>query len=122
MRELQFGYPMALSALGQLVSCLVAWIICDVLRMVPPVDIDMKYFLQRIAPVGAAQGVSLWISNQLYLLLTVSFIEMARSLLPLFTLLALWAAKVEIPTNEHIQAVSLTGIGCGISAYGEVAL
>eukprot|EP00199_Chlamydomonas_sp_CCMP681_P006641 CAMPEP_0119102752 /NCGR_PEP_ID=MMETSP1180-20130426/1381_1 /TAXON_ID=3052 ORGANISM="Chlamydomonas cf sp, Strain CCMP681" /NCGR_SAMPLE_ID=MMETSP1180 /ASSEMBLY_ACC=CAM_ASM_000741 /LENGTH=296 /DNA_ID=CAMNT_0007087083 /DNA_START=146 /DNA_END=1036 /DNA_ORIENTATION=+ len=122
LTELQFGYPMALSALGQLVSCVVALIICDVFKMVPLVEIDMEYFLQRIAPVGAAHGIGLWVSNQLYLLLTVSFIEMARSLMPLFTVLALWAAKVEIPTNEHIQAVSLTGVGCGISAYGEVAL
>ncbi len=50
----------------------------------------------------------------------VAFIEMARAGLPLFTLLGLWAARVEIPTNEHIQAVSLSGVGCGISAYGEV--
>lgn len=32
----------------------------------------------------------------------------------------LTCVQVEIPTLEHIQAVSLTGIGCGISAYGEV--
>ncbi|GFH28487.1 TPT domain-containing protein, partial [Haematococcus lacustris] len=72
--------------------------------------------------MGAAQGVAIWLSNKLYTLLTVAFIEMARAMLPLITLAALWLASLETPTLEHIKAVSLTGVGCAISAYGEVAL
>lgn len=122
MKELAFSFPMALSAMGQAVSFSFSWFLCDVLKAVPAADIDMRFFLTRIAPVGAAQGVAMWLSNNLYLLLTVAFIEMARSSLPLVTLLGLWAVRVEIPTWEHIQAVSLTGLGCAISAFGEVAL
>ncbi|GFH30069.1 TPT domain-containing protein, partial [Haematococcus lacustris] len=69
--------------------------------------------------MGAAQGVAIWLSNKLYTLLTVAFIEMARAMLPLITLAALWLASLETPTLEHIKAVSLTGVGCAISAYGE---
>lgn len=64
----------------------------------------------------------MWLSNNLYLMLTVAFIEMARSMLPLVTLLALWVSNVEIPSRLQIMAVSLTGIGCAISAYGEVSV
>jgi hypothetical protein len=51
----------------------------------------------------------------------VAFIEMARAMLPLVTLLALWVSAVEVPTREHIHAVSLTGLGCAAAAYGEAS-
>ncbi len=75
MRELGFGFPMALSAMGQCTSFLFSWLICDGLRLVPPPPdtVDTHFFLTRIAPVGAAQGVGMWLSNNLYLLLTVRF-------------------------------------------------
>ena len=47
---------------------------------------------------------------------------MARSLLPLFTLVSLYFFGLEAPTSELIKAVSLTAVGCGISAYGEVGV
>ncbi|KAJ9506174.1 hypothetical protein QJQ45_002394 [Haematococcus lacustris] len=280
MRELGFGYPMALSAWGQGVSFLVAWVVCDGVKLAPaPVGMEWRYILTVIVPMGAAQGVAIWLSNKLYTLLTevaltankitamysgpfpfsaldfpeltaftnvagpgsclvyngsghlalqphgsgsmtvqsneadsdsdseevgsrqaaadmettfgeneeeeegselgsepvqlyaippkgrraalvpasdsssmstyakglaivyahywdkqpsdedflerlaiVAFIEMARAMLPLITLAALWLASLETPTLEHIKAVSLTGVGCAISAYGEVAL
>jgi hypothetical protein len=57
MRELQFAYPMALSALGQGSSFLCAWIVCDRLKLVPPVDksVDRRFYWARIVPLGAAQ-------------------------------------------------------------------
>lgn len=72
MRELGFSFPMALSAMGQMTSFAFSFILCDVVKAVPPADgVDMRFFLTRIAPVGAAQGVAMWLSNSLYLLLTV---------------------------------------------------
>jgi len=40
------------------------------------------------------QGATIVLSNSLYMYLTISFIEMARALLPLFTMVALYLAKV----------------------------
>lgn len=50
----------------------------------------------------------------------VAFIEMARSLLPLFTMLALFLAGLESPNAELVKAVCATAVGCALSAYGEV--
>eukprot|EP00967_Tisochrysis_lutea_P100037 scaffold148910_cov18-Tisochrysis_lutea.AAC.1 len=50
---------------------------------------------------------------------TVSFIEMARSTLPLFTLGALYLAGLEHPNGQLIRSVLLIVVGCLISAYGE---
>ncbi|KAF5839607.1 hypothetical protein DUNSADRAFT_386 [Dunaliella salina] len=77
---------------------------------------------RRVVPVGIAQGVGIFLSNNLYLLLTVSFIEMARSTLPLFTLGALYLAGLEHPNSQLIRSVLLIVVGCSISAYGEVKL
>lgn len=57
-----------------------------------------------------------------YLLLTVAFIEMCRALLPLFIMLALYLSSLETPSVSMVKAVSLTGFGCMIAAYGEVHL
>mmetsp|Transcript_28892 Transcript_28892/g.73758 ORF Transcript_28892/g.73758 Transcript_28892/m.73758 type:complete len:342 (-) Transcript_28892:471-1496(-) len=123
IKNLDFSFPMALSALGQLTSGTTAYIVCDLLHMVPPAEgVDLRFQLTHFAPVAAAQGIAMWTSNQLYLLLTVAFIEMARSLLPLFTMLALYMAALEVPTSETVRAVLLTAVGCAMSAYGELAL
>lgn len=53
-------------------------------------------------------------------LLQVAFMEMARSTLPLFVMLATFLAGLETPTSQLVKAVFLTAIGCGVSAYGEV--
>jgi len=52
--------------------------------------------------------------------LQVSFIEMARSTLPLFTLGALYLAGLEQPNVHLVRSVLLIVLGCCISAYGEV--
>ncbi len=47
---------------------------------------------------------------------------MCRAMLPLFIMLALYLASLETPTSTMVRAVGLTGVGCMISAYGEVHL
>ena len=64
----------------------------------------------------------MWLSNSLYLLLTVAFIEMCRALLPLFVMTSLYLTGLETPTATLVKAVALTGLGCLISAYGEVCV
>lgn len=57
MKELNFSYPVALSAWGLSVSCFVSWLLCDVFKTVPTVEgVNTHFFWTRIAPVGAAQG------------------------------------------------------------------
>uniref|UniRef100_A0A7S3R7M3 Sugar phosphate transporter domain-containing protein n=1 Tax=Dunaliella tertiolecta TaxID=3047 RepID=A0A7S3R7M3_DUNTE len=117
--SLKFHYPFALSAWGQLLSGVFAWA-CR--TGTPDMQVSTKFYLRRVVPVGIAQGVGIFLSNNLYLLLTVSFIEMARSTLPLFTLGALYLAGLEHPNGQLIRSVLLIVVGCLISAYGEVKL
>eukprot|EP00798_Chlamydomonas_sp_ICE-L_P019399 gene19399-26052_t len=121
--EKDFPYPMAVASMGMAVSGIAGIIACDVLKLAPPVtDLSPKYYFTRILPVGVAQGIAGWLSNTLYLYLTVSFIEMARASLPLFTLLALHFSKLETPAIAGVKAVCLAAMGCCIVASVEVHL
>lgn len=59
---------------------------------------------------------------QLYIYLTVAFLEMSRAALPVIVMLMLWVTRVEVPTPTIIKAVSLTAVGCAVAAYGEMHL
>mmetsp|Transcript_38916 Transcript_38916/g.86567 ORF Transcript_38916/g.86567 Transcript_38916/m.86567 type:complete len:345 (+) Transcript_38916:147-1181(+) len=122
MVELKWPYPMAVAAMGMAVSGLFGYVVCDILKAVPAVDIDHKFYITRVFPIGALQALAMWLSNSLYLYLTVAFIEMCRALLPVFIMLALHFAGLESPTVDIVKAVALTAVGCALSAYGEVRL
>jgi hypothetical protein len=73
IRDLGFPFPIALSFWGQGATFTTAWFVCDVLQLVPPAsNISFSFYITRVSPIGAAQGVAIWLSNKLYLLLTVS--------------------------------------------------
>eukprot|EP00798_Chlamydomonas_sp_ICE-L_P006458 gene6458-3091_t len=121
--EKQFPYPMAVASMGMAVSGIAGFIVCDILRLVPPVkEMSVETYLWRVIPVGVAQGLAGWLSNGLYIYLTLSFIEMARATLPLFTMIALHFSGLETPTLSMVKAVVLTTVGCAVAAYGEVHL
>lgn len=60
--------------------------------------------------------------TQLYIYLTVAFLEMSRAALPVIVMLMLWASRIEVPTPTITRAVLLTAAGCAIAAYGEMHL
>ncbi|GLC43580.1 hypothetical protein PLESTB_000396100 [Pleodorina starrii] len=123
MVDLGFSYPMAVAAMGMGFASVATFLYCDVLKRVPPtVGIDAKFYWTRIFPVGACQGLTLFLGNQMYFYLTVAFIEMSRASLPVTTMVALWLARLETPTAAVIRAVCVTAVGCAIAAYGEVHL
>ncbi|GIL76150.1 hypothetical protein Vretimale_5718 [Volvox reticuliferus] len=123
MVDLKFKYPMAVAAMGMGFASVATYVYCDLLKRVPPtIGVDTKFYWTRIFPVGACQGLTLFLGNQMYFYLTVAFIEMSRASLPVTTMVALWLARLETPTSAVIRAVCLTAVGCGIAAYGEVHL
>jgi hypothetical protein len=65
MVELKWPYPMTVAAMGMAVSGLFSFIIIDVLRMVPNVDMTYQFYLTRVLPIGALQALAMWLSNSL---------------------------------------------------------
>lgn len=120
--DINFHYPMAVSALGTSACAIFSLVYCKMAGLEDPPSVDNALYYSKIVPVGVMQGLTLFLGNLVYLHLTVAFIEVARSSMPLLTLLGLWMTKLEIPNRYMVLAVTLTTIGCAIAATGEVGL
>lgn len=67
-----------------------------------------------------AQAFTLWTGNEVYLYLTVAFIQMLKAFTPVITMICLFIARLEDPTSRMIASVLLTAGGTALAAYGEV--
>ncbi len=64
--DLHFKYPMAVGAMGMGFASVATYVYCDVLRAVPPAaGVDTAFYWTRIFPVGACQGLTLFLANQM---------------------------------------------------------
>ena len=123
MVDLGFKYPMAVSGMGMFMSGILGFIVCRVLRLVEcKATITPNFWLVRIMPVGFFMAVTLWTGNEVYLYLTVAFIQMLKAFTPVITMLCLFIARLEDPTQQMILSVVLTASGTALAAYGEVNL
>lgn len=120
--ELLWPYPMTVSTFGTVFSAIAGFVACNLLNLAPPVELTMSQYMTKVLPVGAISAVALWLGNALCLHLTIAFIEMCRSLMPLFVLTSLFIFGMETPTRPAVYAVLITAVGCMVSAYGEIHL
>ena len=58
-------------------------------------------------PVGLFMALTLWTGNEVYLYLTVAFIQMLKAFTPVITMLALFIARLEDPS------LKVRGLGRG---------
>jgi Triose-phosphate Transporter family len=82
--------------------------------------VSLHFYITRILPVGLCMALGLHFGNLAYLHLTVSFIQILKSLAPVITMLALFLAKIETPTKRLICSVLVIAAGTVISSLGEV--
>ena len=63
--------------------CSVVGFLCiRVLGLVKSHNMSARDYMQRVMPIGVLYAASLWLSNSAYLYLSVSFIQMTKSLMP----------------------------------------
>ncbi|GLC37079.1 hypothetical protein PLESTB_001393700 [Pleodorina starrii] len=123
MVALLFEYPMALTCLGMFMSGLLAFVCCHVLRLVKVSQhLELRFWLYRVLPIGLLMAITLWTGNEVYLHLTVAFIQMLKALNPVITMICLFVAGLETPNRQIILSVLLTALGTAAAAYGEVNL
>lgn len=121
MVDLGFKYPMTVSGLGMLMSGFLSYLSCRVFGFVKAENtVTIDFWATRILPVGFFMALTLWTGNEVYLYLTVAFIQMLKAFTPVITMIALFIARLEDPTATMILSVLLTASGTAIAAYGEV--
>lgn len=79
MVDLGFDYPMTVSGMGMLMSGLLSFLCCRVLKIVEAETVvTFDFWVKRILPVGLFMALTLWTGNEVYLYLTVAFIQMLK--------------------------------------------
>ncbi|GAB4823501.1 hypothetical protein N2152v2_010547 [Parachlorella kessleri] len=78
------------------------------------------FYRTKALPIGFLMALSFYLSNVVYLYLTVSFISMLKALQPAVTMLALFVARLETPSRRLILSVCLIAVGTGLTSAGEV--
>ncbi len=137
-----FAFPMALGTLGMGFSSIAAHAYCQIWD-VEVVHVPAHEFMTKFLPVGLFMAVSLytgnlvWVMNaydlmitpphtrtrpptQVYLYLTVAFVQMLKALCPAVTMLTSFMFQLEKPSLPLIASVLIITCGIGIASFAEV--
>ncbi|KAK9786902.1 hypothetical protein WJX73_006101 [Symbiochloris irregularis] len=117
-----FPYPISLT-LWHMTFCSTVGILCvRVFRVVKSHNMSAREYGRRVFPIGVLYAASLWLSNSSYLYLSVSFIQMTKSLMPGLV----YICGVGLGTEKFSRATSanmaLIAFGVLVCAVGEVNL
>ena len=116
-----FPYPMALSGLGMGFSSIASYATCHHLKFVDVKRrVTWEFYNSRIMPIGLLMALTLCFGNTSYLYLTVSFIQILKAFTPVLTMVALFAAKLEVPSQRLIMSVCVIAVGTAIASFGEL--
>lgn len=123
MVDLRFGYPMSLASLGMLISTVCCWCWYRFSNLSSGKrSLSASIYITRIVPVGLMMAVTLQSGNITYLYLTVSLIQMLKSLTPVITMLLAFAVQLEHPTWPLVSSVVTISGGILLASYGEMNL
>lgn len=114
-----FPYPIAVSATGPLVS----WMLAAVMVMTGTVRLErvmtVREWLLTVFPIGFFTAVTFAAGNQLYLYLSVSFIQMMKSLSPCVVFFMLALAGLDTVTREKVISVATMTLGMSVACATE---
>jgi len=119
LNEVKFPYPILVSSTGPLLS----WFIAAFLVMSGSVKLErvltLREWLLTVFPIGFFTAVTFAAGNQLYLYLSVSFIQMMKSLSPCVVFCMLVLCGLDKPTKEKAFAVGTMTLGMAVACITE---
>mmetsp|Transcript_3759 Transcript_3759/g.10853 ORF Transcript_3759/g.10853 Transcript_3759/m.10853 type:complete len:392 (-) Transcript_3759:558-1733(-) len=117
-----FPYPIALTSWHMLFCSTIGFLCVRVFRVVKSHNMTTEAYVRRVLPIGLLYAASLWLSNASYLYLSVSFIQMTKSLMPGLV----YASGVLLGTEKFSRGVTanmmLIAFGVVVCAMGELNL
>lgn len=117
-----FPFPIALTMWHMAFCSTVGFICIRVLKLVKSHNMSSRDYFTRVMPIGVLYAASLWLSNSAYLYLSVSFIQMTKSLMPGLV----YACGVALGTESYQWSsaanMALIAFGVLVCALGEANL
>ncbi|BFZ64678.1 hypothetical protein YB2330_005830 [Saitoella coloradoensis] len=123
LSTLSFPFPVTLTALHLLFATLATRLLAHTTSLLDSRHesvMDWKQWSRRVLPIGVAFTASLIFSNQAYLWLSVSFIQMLKATTPVVVLLTSWAFGMTHPSLRILLNVLVIVLGVIIASYGEI--
>jgi hypothetical protein len=77
-----FPFPIALTMWHMVFCSSIGFLCVRVFGIVKSHNMPSRDYLRKVMPIGMLYAASLWLSNSSYLYLSVSFIQMTKSLMP----------------------------------------
>ena len=114
-----FPFPITLSASGPLFSWLVAatLVACGHTKLERRTTFTL--WLRNIFPIGFFTAITYATGNELYMFLSVSFIQMMKSLSPIVVMFLLVLFRLDVLTREKLAGVLIMSVGMIIACFDE---
>jgi len=114
-----FPFPITLSATGPLFSWMVSAILVASGHTKLERHMTFRTWLRQVFPIGFFTAITYATGNELYLFMSVSFIQMMKSLSPIVVLFLLVAFKLDVLTSPKLCGVALMTIGMLVACHAE---
>ena len=116
-----FPYPLSLTAIHMVFTSLVTMGLKSAGALAVP-DMSYDFYLRSVLPIGFLYALSLGFSNLAAHLLTVSFVQMIKALMPLTTLVVSVLLRMESPSFKQAGILLVLTAGVAIASYGELLM
>lgn len=120
--QLKFPFPMFLCTLHMSLATVLTRIMANTTNMLPGVKekkVDSDVMKTKIFPVACFFAVSLILSNNAYIYLSVSYIQMLKAFTPVAVLIFSFIAGLEKSSMGEVYIVSLICVGVALTSVGE---
>ncbi|KAF6253046.1 solute carrier protein [Scenedesmus sp. NREL 46B-D3] len=117
-----FPFPIALTIWHMAFCSVIGCLAVRVLGLVKSHNMTAREYLTRVMPIGLLYAGSLWLSNSSYLYLSVSFIQMTKSLMPGLVYGCGCLVGTELFRPAVALNMGLIAVGVVVCALGEVNL
>jgi hypothetical protein len=117
MKDLGFGYPVAITALGQIVTALFAS--CAVYCWGVSIENGRQENWLNFAALGGASALALVLGQYPYLYLTVAFIQMLKAFSPALMVALLLFLGIEYPSKRVMMCTAGLCVFTAIASAGE---
>eukprot|EP01026_Neomeris_dumetosa_P049693 TRINITY_DN43466_c0_g1_i7.p1 TRINITY_DN43466_c0_g1~~TRINITY_DN43466_c0_g1_i7.p1 ORF type:complete len:312 (+),score=5.68 TRINITY_DN43466_c0_g1_i7:164-1099(+) len=117
-----FPFPISLTLWHMSFCSVVGFLSVRVFKVVKHFNMSNREYVKRVMPIGLLYAGSLWLSNSAYLYLSVSFIQMTKSLMPGLVFFCGNIIGTEKFSIKIAMDMVLIGFGVLVCAIGEVNL
>ena len=114
-----FPFPITLTLWHMFICSSIGFLCVRVFKLVKSHNMPCSEYVRRVIPIGVLYAASLWLSNSAYLYLSVSFIQMTKSLMPgLVYTCGVFLGTEKFSTSSALNMI-LIAFGVLVCAIGE---